>query len=150
MADGSRGYAHCIDILSDTTTVWRALTDSESLSRWCMPGAKVVPRTGGIFRANVDRAIRVEAHIDVFDPPRRLRVIHLPSTELGSSDSAIVDDFLLESVRGGTIVRLLGSGVPAAMEWDAIYRGLRVGWERAIARLKCFVEADRDSRTAGA
>ena len=36
------------------------------------------------------------AHIDVFLPGRRLRLIHLPSPALPAGDSAIVDDLMLE------------------------------------------------------
>ena len=42
--------------------------------------------------------------------------------------------------RGGTIVRLLGSGVPATPEWDTQYRRLRTSWQQALTRLKVFVE----------
>jgi hypothetical protein len=52
----------------------------------------------------------------------------------------MVDDFILEPRPGGTIVRLLGSGVPASTEWDTQYRRLRASWQQAISRLKIFVE----------
>ena len=41
---------------------------------------------------------------------------------------------------GGTIVRLLGSGVSAAPEWDIHYWRLRTSWQQAMTRLKVFVE----------
>jgi hypothetical protein len=48
-------------------------------------------------------------------------------------------------VPGGTIVRLLGSGVPASPQWDTQYRRLRASWQAAMTRLKVFVE--QQSRT---
>ncbi len=54
-------------------------------------------------------------------------------------DSVMIDDFILEKVPGGTIVRLLGSGVPATHEWDTQYRRLRASWQAAMTRLKVFV-----------
>ena len=39
-----------------------------------------------------------------------------------------------------TIVRLLGSGVPATLEWDSQYRRLRTSWQQAIIRLKVLLE----------
>ena len=92
------------------------------------------------FRARVDRVTEFEAHIDVFEPGRRLRLIYLPNAGLPQSDSAMVDDFILDADGSETIVRLLGSGVPSGEEWDAIYMRLRIGWERAMARLKVLVE----------
>jgi uncharacterized protein YndB with AHSA1/START domain len=141
MAERTRGYAHRIDIAANKARVWQALTTSPALVRWCSPSAEISARTGGIFRASVDRVTELEAHIDVFEPERRLRLIYLPSQDLPPADSALVDDFMLDGGDGGTIVRLLGSGFPADPAWDPVYMRLRVGWERAIARLKVLIEA---------
>src|SRR5438477_203755 len=96
MADSTRGYAHRIDIAAEPTSVWGALTSSEALSRWCSPAAEIAPRAGGSFRASVDRVTEFEAHIDIFEPARRLRLIYLPSAAIPLTDSTIVDDFILE------------------------------------------------------
>ncbi|HUK01751.1 MAG TPA: SRPBCC domain-containing protein [Steroidobacteraceae bacterium] len=140
MAERTRGYAHRIDIVADAPRVWAAITTSAGLKAWCSPDAEITAREGGAFRANVDRVTELEAHIDVFLPERRMRLIHLPSASLPPNDGAIVDDFMLDAGEGTTIVRLLGSGVPATAEWDAPYMRMRIGWERAIARLKVMVE----------
>lgn len=140
MDEKVRGYAHRIDIDADIHKVWRALTDPRSLSRWCSPRAEIRPREGGLFRATVDRLTELEAHIDVFDPARRLRLIYLPCPALPPADSAITDDILLEPIGVGTILRLLGAGIPSAPEWDVQYGRLRMGWLHALTRLKVFVE----------
>jgi hypothetical protein len=97
-------------------------------------------RAGGSFRASVDRVTEFEARIDVFEPGRRLRLIYLPVQELPRADSVMIDDFILDPVAGGTIVRLLGSGVPATAEWDTQYWRLRTSWQAAMSRLKVYVE----------
>jgi len=140
MSDRERGYAHRIDILADASQVWRALTDVGQLTRWCSPAADIRARQGGLFRASVDRVTEFEAHIDVFEPERRLRLMYLPSSELPRGDTVMVDDFILDPVPAGTIVRLLGSGVPATPEWDTQYWRLRTSWQQAMTRLKIFVE----------
>ena len=140
MGDKERGYAHRIDVRAGAEEVWRALTDTELLGRWCSPGAEIRARPGGLFRASVDRLTELEAHIDVFEPGRRLRLIYLPSPDLPRAETVMVDDFILEPLPGGTILRLLGSGVPATPEWDTQYRRLRTGWQQAIIRLKVVVE----------
>jgi hypothetical protein len=76
----------------------------------------------------------------VFEPARRLRLIYLPHRELSPAQTVMIDDFILEPTAGGTIVRLLGSGVPAGPEWDTQYRRLRTSWQQAMTRLKVFVE----------
>jgi uncharacterized protein YndB with AHSA1/START domain len=140
MAVKTRGYAFRVDVAADASRVWRALVDPESLGSWCSPNARLTARAGGLLRASVDRVTELDAHIDVFDPQRRLRLIYLPSDALPAAESAIVDDLILESEANGTIVRVLGSGFPDSKDWDTQYRRLRAGWERALARLKVFVE----------
>jgi uncharacterized protein YndB with AHSA1/START domain len=140
MSDKERGYAHRVDVLADAEAVWRALTDGAQLTRWCSPQAQIRARQGGLFRASVDRVTEFEAHIDVFEPPRRLRLIYLPGPELPPAQTVMVDDFILEPRPRGTIVRLLGSGVPATPEWDTQYRRLRASWQQALSRLKVLVE----------
>ena len=140
MADRERGYAHRVDVLADAKEVWRALTDPSQLTCWCSPNAVISPRQGGLFRASVDRVTEFEARIDVFEPERRLRLMYLPASELPRAATVMVDDFILEPVTGGTIVRLLGSGVPATSEWDTQYWRLRTSWQQAMTRLKVFVE----------
>ncbi len=142
MSDKERGYAHRVDIQADAQRVWRALTDVEELRRWCSPEAEISPRHGGHFRASVDRVTEFEAHIDAFEPGRRLRLIYLRSPGLPPADTVMVDDFMLEAVPGGTILRLLGSGVPATAEWETQYRRLRTGWAAAMTRLKVVLERE--------
>jgi uncharacterized protein YndB with AHSA1/START domain len=151
MKDKTRGYAHRIDVGADVQTVWRALTEPALLAAWCSPKAVIRARTGGLFRACVDRVTELEAHIDVCEPGRRLRLIYLPTATLPPTDSALIDDFILEPApAGGTILRLLGSGVPGAPEWDTQYLRLRAGWQAAMARLKVVIEGavrrERDAK----
>ena len=136
----SFGYAHRVDIAAGADRIWRALTVTSDLGRWCAPGASIQARAGGLFRAVVDGTIELEGHIDVFEAPRRLRLIYLPTPALPLSDSAIIDDFILDAGRELTVVRLLGSGMPAALEWEQPFRRHKTGWERALPRLKVFVE----------
>jgi uncharacterized protein YndB with AHSA1/START domain len=141
MAERTRGYAHRIDIAADVARVWAALTETPALTRWCSPKAEMRAKPGGSFRASVDRVVELDAHIDIFEPERRLRLIYLPAKALPPTDSALVDDFLVQpGPKGGTLVRLLGSGIPGSPAWDTPYLRLRMGWERAMARLKVFVE----------
>ena len=129
-----------MDVAAEAGKVWLALTQPDHLRRWCSPAADIKAKPGGLFRASVDRVIELEAHIDVYDPGRRLRLIYLPSPALPPSDSPIIDDFILDATPPDTIVRLLGSGIPGTPEWEAQYRRLRMGWQAAMTRLKVFVE----------
>lgn len=141
MIERPRGYAHRVDIAADAKDVWRALTSAEDLERWCSPGARISARKGGIFRASVDRVTELEASIDVFEPERRLRLIYLPSQALPPGETTLVDDFILDaSAQPGTVLRLLGSGIPVTAEWNTQYLRMRLGWQQAMTRLKVLVE----------
>ena len=137
----TRGYAHRLDLHTGVSPVWTALTDARLLAQWCSPGATISARPGGLFRACVDRMTELEACIDVFEPGKRLRLIYLPSAALPPADSALVDDFILEPARSGTILRLLGSGVPGGPEWDLPYLRQRTGWQAALVRLKAMLQS---------
>jgi uncharacterized protein YndB with AHSA1/START domain len=139
MTERTRGYAHRVDLIAPAPLVWAALTTSAALSEWCAPGAQIDARPGGSFRASVDRVTEFEAHIDVYLPPRRMRLLYLPSPEL-PAESPLVDDFVLDTGAARTIVRLLGSGIPSDAAWDEMYLRLRTAWERALARLKVHAE----------
>src|SRR5579862_3697366 len=104
MAGHTRGYAQRIDVAADLQRVWRALTNTEDLTRWCSPAATISARPGGLFRASVDRVTELDAHIDIFEPGRRLRLIYLPTPSLPPSESAVVDDFILDADDDGTVM----------------------------------------------
>jgi uncharacterized protein YndB with AHSA1/START domain len=144
----TRGYAHRIDVGVGVPVVWAALTTARSLGLWCAPGAEIDPRPGGSLRASVDRVTFFDAHIDVYVPERRMRLIHLPSPALPPGETAIVDDFMLDAAPRGAILRLLGSGFPAAEAWDAVYLQRRTGWERALARLRLLLEREARGQAA--
>jgi uncharacterized protein YndB with AHSA1/START domain len=143
----SRGYVHRVDIGADITEVWQALVEPEWLARWYAQLARVDPREGGGYWVRADDLTR-EAHIDVFLPPRRLRLIYMPQPELPAGEAVMVDDFLLdrdeaataESGQAATVLRLLGSGIPETQIWDVTYARLRGSWQRSLLRLKIALE----------
>ena len=137
---GTRGYAHLVEISAPANRVWRALTEAPMIRIWQNTEAEVDARKGGLYRTGVPGQNLREAHIDVFDPNRRLRLIYLNSRDYPRSESAIVDDFLLDAKPDKTALRLLGSGVPEAQEWDRPYVKIRMSWERLLARLRVMLE----------
>jgi uncharacterized protein YndB with AHSA1/START domain len=139
---GTRGYAHLVEVDVPVARVWRALTDPALVRIWSGQEAEIDPREGGLYRVG-KRAGGREAHIDIFDVNRRLRLIYLNDPDLPASESAVVDDFLLDVRKGEgtTSLRLLGSGIPEAPAWDQTYVQIRRGWERFMARIKVTVES---------
>lgn len=137
---GTRGYAHLVEIAAPANRVWRALTESAMIRIWQNTEAEVDARKGGMYRTGVRGKNLREAHIDVFEPNRRLRLIYMNGRDFPPSDSAIVDDFLLDGREGKTALRLLGSGVPESAAWDRPYVKIRMSWERLLARMRVMLE----------
>jgi uncharacterized protein YndB with AHSA1/START domain len=141
--NGTRGYAHLVEVDVPVGRVWRALTDPGLIRIWSGQEAEIDARQGGSYRlGNLNDGGR-EAHIDIFEVNRRLRLIYLKSSDWPAGDSAVVDDFLLDVRKGDgtTSLRLLGSGVPESPAWDRSYVRIRMGWERLMARIKVTLES---------
>lgn len=141
--NGTRGYAHLVEIEVPVARVWRALTDPGLIRIWSGQEAEIDARQGGFYRLGKRNEGGREAHIDIFEVNRRLRLIYLKGADWPAGDSAVVDDFLLDARKGEgkTSLRLLGSGVPEAAEWDKSYMRIRLGWERFMARIKVTLES---------
>jgi uncharacterized protein YndB with AHSA1/START domain len=141
--NGTRGYAHLIEIDVPVARVWRALTDPGLIRIWSGQEAEIDPRKGGMYRLGKRNEDCREAHIDIFDVNRRLRLIYLSGSNWPPGDSAVVDDFILDVRKGEgtTSLRLLGSGVPESAAWDKSYVRIRMGWERLLARIKVTLES---------
>jgi uncharacterized protein YndB with AHSA1/START domain len=140
---GTRGYAHLVELEVAAARVWRALTDPDLIRIWSGQEAEIDPRKGGLYRLGKRNEDSREAHIDIFDVNRRLRLIYLSGSNWPRGNSALVDDFILDVRKGEgtTSLRLLGSGVPESPAWDKTYVRLRLGWERLLARIKVTVES---------
>ena len=148
MVERSRGYALRIDIRAEPVRIWNCLIDVQKLQRWCSPGARISARQGGSISGSLDRQRDFIAHIDVFDAPRRLRLIHLPSPAVPESDSATVDDIMIEWRAPETVVRVLGSGFSEAPAHGRLLRDHQAGWRLALARLKVYLEKGLDAEGA--
>ncbi|GAC1305250.1 MAG: hypothetical protein NVSMB10_08970 [Steroidobacteraceae bacterium] len=131
-----------IEVSASPGRVWHALTDSPWVRLWSEQPADIDARKGGFYRFGTFPNGR-EAHVDVFELDRRLRLIYLHSARMPTSGSAVVDDILLDTRSEGraTTLRVLGFGVPGSAQWDAPYARMRQDWERWLARLKVAVEA---------
>lgn len=139
---GTRGYAHLVEIEAPPARVWRALTDVGLIRIWSGADAEVDARSGGLYRIGRAGGPSRDAHIDIFEAQRRLRLIYMSVPSSPPCASAIVDDFLLDVRKGPntTSLRLLGSGIPEDAAWDPLYKKMRMGWERNMARIKVALE----------
>lgn len=149
MAERTRGYAHRVNVNATVELVWRGLIEPELLATWCGPGPRVTARSGGSYCVRVNGDLEREAHIDVFEPARRLRLIYMPPRGLPESEAVMVDDFILDTEQEVAVLRLMGSGFPQDEAWDPYYQRLRGGWALALARLKVCIERLANGKIQG-
>jgi uncharacterized protein YndB with AHSA1/START domain len=150
MAFKTRGFAHRIDIAVAPPKVWSVLCGPTLLPLWAGAGARIKPQKGGHWSVTPAPGLQREAIIDVFDPPRRLRLIFLTPPDLPVFDGAVVEDVLLDTEGTNTVLRLLASGVPDLPEWTPYYGKVRMSAERGLARLKVLCEQrERMAQTSG-
>src|ERR1700691_1322459 len=65
--NGTRGYAHLVEIDVPVGRVWRALTDPGLIRIWSGQEAEIDARQGGAYQLGKRDAGGREAHIDIFD-----------------------------------------------------------------------------------
>jgi uncharacterized protein YndB with AHSA1/START domain len=144
-----RGYLQTLHCDAPVADIWRALVLPEALRLWHAEEAFVDARPDGRYGYRSRLFGRREAHIDIFEPGRRLRLVFEPNPAWpASGDAVIVEDFLLGTHPTGTRkvqgqLRLLGSGVPGGPEWNPTLRRLQAGWAVAFSYLqKCLENHD--------
>ncbi len=110
---------------------------------WSGQEAEIDAREGGLYRVGKRNGGGREAHIDIFEVNRRLRLIYFngrtarPATAPWSTISCST----CARAKGTTSLRLLGSGIPEAAAWDQTYVRISMGWERFMARIKVTLES---------
>ncbi|MCU0975943.1 MAG: SRPBCC domain-containing protein [Steroidobacteraceae bacterium] len=142
MRSATRGYVQVLETPAPAGALWQALTDPTELVAWHAEQALVEARLGGRYSVRSRLFGAREASIDLLEPMRRLRLIYDPAPSwppLG--DTAVVEDFVIDERKGRRVLRVLGSGVPAAPDWDAWHRRLQAGWAVAFAQLARRLEA---------
>jgi uncharacterized protein YndB with AHSA1/START domain len=146
VVDRTRGYALRLEVAAPPELLWQGLVDPALIAEWYPVGIQNSARAGGSFKIRVDKDFKREAHIDVFQPPSRLRLIYMPQAELPDSDSVIVDDFIIDAGKtGGSRLCLLGSGFPHTFDYADLFQRVQQGWTQSLARLK--VAAERRARS---
>lgn len=137
MRQALRGYVQTLRCTAPPEAIWRALVEPAAMEWWCSGQAQVDGRTGGHYAVRARRLGPREAHIDAYEPNRRLRLILHPAPDWPvAGDQVIIEDFLIDASGKETVLRLIGSGVPDRREWDTTLQHLRSAWAVTFNDLK--------------
>ena len=147
----TREQTHEIEIAVPAEVAWRALTDPDELVRWFVEDAAVEPGAGGRYWVSWGEGMEGAGRIDVWEPPRRLRVVRdMPEGDGPQLDAPLVEEWSVETRGGATIVRLVDAGFPDTDDWGGIYDSMELGWGLFLRCLRHCLERHpgrpRDSR----
>jgi uncharacterized protein YndB with AHSA1/START domain len=141
VVDRTRGYALRLEVAAPPEALWRGMVEPTLIAEWDLAGMQISPRAGGSFKIRLDKNMEREAHIDVFQPPSRLRLIYMQQPSLPDTGNVIVDDFIIDAGKtGGSRLCLLGSGFPHNFDYADLFQRAQNGWTQALARLKVATE----------
>jgi uncharacterized protein YndB with AHSA1/START domain len=141
VVDRTRGYALRLEVAAPPEALWRGMVEPALIAEWDLAGVQISARAGGSFKMRLDKDLEREAHIDVFQPPNRLRLIYMPQPGLPDTDNVIVDDFMIDASKtGGSKLCLMGSGFPHDFDYASLFQRAQKGWTQALARLKVATE----------
>lgn len=133
----SRAVRKEIVIDAPPDAVWRALTDSEELTRWFPVDARVEPGIGGSIWLSWGPGVEGQAAITAWEPNRHFQW----TEERGPVRLAI--DFHLETKGDRTVVRLVQSGFGDGGDWDDEFHMVDAGWAYFMAHLRWYLERHR-------
>jgi uncharacterized protein YndB with AHSA1/START domain len=126
-----------VHIAARPETVFDFFIDPARIVRWMGRTAELDPRPGGAFRIDYNGKDIVRGAFLELDRPRRVVFSwgwEMPDDPVPPGASTVV--VTLTEVDGGTLVRLVHSGLPA----DAI-DGHAVGWDQFLPALATATEA---------
>lgn len=154
VAEPTRAFEMSLDLDATPEQVWQALTEADELVRWFPLGARVTPGVGGtVLWSWGEEGGEWETRIDAWEPGRLLRLVQdqarpydtqgrpLPEGQVVPARVAI--EFLLETVKGRTRLRLVHSGFGHGAAWDNELEGITEGWQAELRSLRHYLSGYR-------
>ena len=117
--------------------VWTALTDADELQRWYGREVDIAARIGGHLKATLHDDSVIDAVIDVFMPPRRLRFAQrTPDGEGPLPSGPVSEEITLLQDRDSVLLTVNVKGIPADEDWEGFYRRTEQHWETSLGELR--------------
>jgi small-conductance mechanosensitive channel len=133
----TRSHRAELELAANIEDVWTALTDIESLKQWLALDGEFAPQIGRPFSLSLRDGSNLRGRIDVFMPPRRMRLVIGPRAgEEPLPSGPITVEFLLREVDEKLLVSISIAGIPASEDWEEYYRLSEDRWQNALLELK--------------
>ncbi|HEX9728631.1 MAG TPA: SRPBCC domain-containing protein [Gemmatimonadales bacterium] len=153
MSESGRKVSVELSLDAALVDAWKALTDARELTRWFPLAAKADGRSGGQMVWDWGDKFHWATRIDVWEPPRRLRLVQDVEHPHDATGKPILDEsipaasmaleFVLRTYRGKTRLRLVHSGFGEGAAWDDELEGVRNGWAFELGGLAHYLARHR-------
>ncbi len=133
----TRSHRAEVELSSAVEDVWTAVTDIEYLKNWLVLDGEFTPQIGRPFSLSLRDDSEISGRIDVFMPPRRMRLVLAPREgEEPLSSGPITVEFHVREQDEKVQVTISIAGIPASEDWEEYYRLSEDRWQNALVELK--------------
>lgn len=133
----TRSHREDVSLDAGIDEVWAALTDIERLKSWLVRDGEFRPFIGGPFALTLRDDTELAGRIDIFLPPRRMRLVEEPREgEEPLASGPITIDLLLKAAENRTELSVMVSGIPASEDWQREYSRSEDRWHDALQELR--------------
>lgn len=133
----TRSHNEQLELSSKVEDVWTAITDIDTLKGWLAADGEFTPQIGRQFSLSLRDGSHMAGRIDVFMPPRRMRLVLAPREgEEPLSSGPITVEFWIRVHEEKALLAVTIAGIPASEDWEAYYRLSQDRWQNALVELK--------------
>jgi small-conductance mechanosensitive channel/uncharacterized protein YndB with AHSA1/START domain len=138
--DVTRSHVAEIETRAAKEDIWAALTETDLLKRWFTRGGSFTPQIGAAFDLQTRDGYAVEGRIDIFIPPRRMRLVLMTETKGAPLPTGpITIDLSIEEEDDTNRLVVTVAGIPDSEDWEEFYRLSVDRWRVGLAELKSDV-----------
>ena len=136
----TRSHREEVELSASTDDVWAAITEMESIKQWLAKDGEFAAQIGGRFALALRDGTDLSGRIDIFLPPRRMRLVVAmrDGDELLASGPTTIELSLFEHDKK-TRLSVSVSGIPATEEWEEDYRRSEDRWQTGLVELQEFL-----------
>ncbi len=140
----TRSLRDDISISARAEEVWAAITDIDIIKKWLARDGEFRPFIGGTLDLDLRDETKLAGRIDIFLPPRRMRLVLAPrEDEEPLASGPITLDFILKDATtekdARTELTVIEAGIPASEDWEMEYRRAEDRWHNAFEELKDYL-----------
>jgi len=133
----TRSHREEMETACEIQEVWTSLTDIDAINRWLAREGSLSAHIGGPFELALRDGYDIRGRIDVFMPPRRLRMALMPMQEEGPLPTGpITIELILRTIGDKTLLTVIVAGIPDSEDWEEYFRLSVDRWKNAFAELK--------------